>query len=249
MTTAPEPSQSDYQSQGLAWHPRRPDICDQLYRARHVRLRSLYAGSNQCYLVTLEHDGERSLAVYKPAAGEYPLYDFPAGTLYRREVATSLVDRLLGWELVPPTVETDGRYGVGSLQLFIEDQGQGEIELAELRRLVLLDVILNNADRKTDHCLVGEGGKLWAIDHGLTFHTQPKLRTILWHFAGQPLEDDERADLQMLLCTLERGGREVAELRKLINQVEFHAFRARVKRTIEENRLPNPRYKSMPYRW
>lgn len=240
-----------FQAQGRAWDPMREDIVTLLRTAEQVAVQPIYYGSNHTFLVTLDAgESGRSFAVYKPARGEYPLYDFAHGTLYRREVASWLLDHVLGWCLVPPTVVARGQYGVGSLQIFIESYSQGEIELAELRRLALLDILLNNADRKSEHLLLGDEGKLWGIDHGLTFHAQPKLRTVLWHFAGEPLADEERSDLDRGLKALEgRKGNEADELRELLAPVEWRALLQRLRRLLETGRFPDPRYKAVPYRW
>src|SRR5947209_9761768 len=122
------PSPEGFQDGGNAWDPTRPDLLDLLRRAKHTAIRPIYYGSNHTFLVTLEAgEAGESYAVYKPSRGEYPLYDFPPGTLYRREIGTYLVSSLLGWDLVPATVEASGRYGVGSLQLFVEAYSSGEI--------------------------------------------------------------------------------------------------------------------------
>lgn len=245
------PQDSTHQARGQAWNPLRPDVRDLLQSSLPIELAPIYYGSNHCFLVTLDAGSEgRSLAVYKPARGEYPLYDFPGGTLYKREVASELLDSILQWNLVPPTIVTRGAYGVGSLQLFIESYAEGELTNAELQRLALLDIVLNNADRKADHCLLGERGKLWGIDHGLTFHPHPKLRTVLWHFAGRPIAPSDLADLRSLLADLQdRKGPEIAQLSELISRVEWRALADRLDRLIGLGRFPDPRYKSVPYRW
>lgn len=244
-------SPDDYQTQGQAWNPCRPDILPLLTRSRVVSLEPIYYGSNHCFLATLDGgDAGTSLAVYKPARGEYPLYDFPSGTLFKREIGSWIVDHMLGWTLVPPTVESRAKYGAGSLQLFIESHVRGEIDIVELQRMALLDLILNNADRKSDHCLLGDGGKLWGIDHGLTFHVHPKLRTILWHFAGDPIPPDSLVDLKRLLSCLERvAGTDAAQLRGYITTQEWRALVVRVSRLLESGRFPDPRHKPVPYRW
>lgn len=241
---------SGYQAQGQAWNPLRPDIVDLLKTADHVEIEPIYYGSNHTFLVTLDAGQVgRSLAVYKPARGEYPLYDFPNGTLYRREIASWLVNDMLGWSLIPPTVSAEGVYGIGSLQLFIEAHAGGEITTLDLRHLCLLDILYNNADRKAEHCLVGDNNKLWGIDHGLTFHYQPKLRTVLWHFAGSKIASDDLADLKRLRIML--AGREGGDegLRALLSKREWNALLARLDRLIEEGCFPDPRYKAVPYRW
>lgn len=149
-------------------------------------------GSNYTFAVRLECGELSTLAVYKPMRGEAPLWDFPRGTLYRREHAAYALCQLLGWEFVPATIVRDGIHGLGSVQLFVEHQATDyfhfrEDHLDELKRMCLFDVIANNADRKAGHCLLGKDGRVWGIDHGLTFNLQPKLRTVIWDFGGQPI--------------------------------------------------------------
>ena len=149
-------------------------------------------------------DADPVCAVYKPARGERSLWDFPDG-LYRREVAAYELSEALGWGLVPPTVvRDDGPFGPGSLQLFVEaDYEQHYFTLLDdgghdedvLRAICAFDIVANNADRKSGHVLRGPDGRLWAIDHGLCFHRQPKLRTVIWDFAdeavpGEPILAD-----------------------------------------------------------
>lgn len=239
------------QAQGYAWNPLRPDILDLLRESRHASVEPIYFGSNHCFLVTLESStsGE-SLAVYKPARGEYPLYDFPQGTLYKREIASWQINDLLGWNVIPATVSSNGRFGPGSLQVFIESQESGDIDVGELQRLVLLDVLLNNADRKPEHCLLGDDGKLWGIDHGLTFHVQPKMRTILWHFAGESVPHDMYADVARVLRCLQRdNAAERRSLRALVTGAELEAFMRRLTFVADSGRYPDPRHKAVPYRW
>lgn len=209
---------------------------------------TIYYGSNACFLVRLRHPGAgQSLAVYKPARGEYPLWDFPAGSLHKREVATYVLDAQLGWGLVPPAVVATGPFGQGSLQLFVEEDVEASIPVDSLRRMVLLDLIANNADRKPDHLLVGHGGRLWGIDHGLTFHVEPKLRTVLWHFAGEPLNADELSDLRRLNQTLVAGAG--GPVGQLISHDESRALVSRIKRIVTAGTFPDPQIKAVPYRW
>lgn len=241
----------EYQPGRKAWSADRPDIVALLDSARHAVVEPIYYGSNHTFLVTLE-DGAAgaSLAVYKPARGEYPLYDFPAGSLFRREVATWLVDAILRWGVVPPTVVTRGRYGEGSLQLFVDAQPSMEVEIDQLRRIALLDVVINNADRKIEHCLPGRDGRLWGIDHGLTFHRDPKLRTVFWHFAGSQLMREERRDLSRLSRTIRNRSAPMAvQLSDCLSNSERRALQDRVDRLLETGRFPDPRYKPVPYRW
>ena len=135
--------------------------------------------SNATVLAKVTHEGLEGLAIYKPARGERPLWDFPDGTLYRREVAAYLVSEQLGWRLVPPTLARDGPLGVGSVQLYVD--ADAEVTAFELLadghpalpRIAAFDVVTNNADRKGGHCLASQDGHVWAIDHGLCFHVRP----------------------------------------------------------------------------
>jgi hypothetical protein len=240
-----------FQPRGQAWDPYRADVPELLAKSNHFAIVPIYYGSNHCFLLTLDAaEAGKSLAVYKPARGEYPLYDFPSGTLYRREVGSWLVNALLGWSLVPPTVVTQSKYGIGSLQLFIESYPEGQVEVSELQRLALLDVLLNNADRKSDHLLLAEDGKLWGIDHGLTFHVHGKLRTVLWHFADSQIMDAELLDLERLEIILRQCVDPRAKrLRELIAGSEWRALLERLARLLEAGRFPDPRYKAVPYRW
>jgi hypothetical protein len=155
--------------------------------------------SNATFLAEVRLGEERALAVYKPQRGERPLWDFPRG-LYRREVAAYGLSEALGWDLVPPTVARDGPYGPGSLQLFVDaDPEQHYFTLrarpecrAALERICAFDLLANNADRKSGHCLLGQDGHVYAIDNGLCFHVDPKLRTVIWDFAGEPIPPDIR---------------------------------------------------------
>jgi uncharacterized repeat protein (TIGR03843 family) len=144
----------------------------------------------------------------------------------------------------------DGRHGIGSIQLFIESKTEGEIRVEELKRLVLLDVVTNNADRKGEHCLLGRDGSLWGIDHGLTFNAQPKLRTAIWHFAGDEIPRGMRADLGQLQAAMARCETpRIKQLADLVSRQEFLALRNRIQRLLSESRFPDPKYKAVPYRW
>jgi hypothetical protein len=247
LSTAGE-QPGDFQPGGTSWSLHRDDICDLLERSSEVQYRNIYYGSNACYLIQLRDDvAGCSYAVYKPARGEYPLWDFPHGSLHRREVATYRLDRLLGWQLVPPAIVAQGKYGVGSLQLFVEESEEQAVSVHSLRRMELFDWVINNADRKPDHLLVAPGGHLWGIDHGLTFHAQPKLRTILWHFAGERMSHDEVSDLRRVRSALEAP--EGGPVKELLQRVEFRALLQRIDGLIGGGVFPNPQFKSVPYRW
>lgn len=204
--------------------------------------------SNATLLVTIG-DGElTTLAIYKPQDGERPLWDFPYGTLGIREVAAYLVCEALGWGLIPPTVLRQGPHGLGSVQFFIharEDAHfftvQGDpAYVDDLKRLSAFDVIANNADRKSGHCLVDHEGRLWAIDNALTFHDEPKLRTVIWDYAGQPLPADLLTDLQALQEILAQDSQLSQALNHLLSEHEVSALRRRLKWLIKAGHFPEP---------
>jgi hypothetical protein len=158
--------------------------------------------SNATLLCDVVHDEQIVQAVYKPHRGERPLWDFPSG-LYRREVACYELAKAIGWDLVPPTVLVDGPVGAGSLQLFIPcDFEQHYLTLNDepqflkpFQQLTAFDMVANSTDRKSGHVLLGKDGQIWAIDNGLSFHAEFKLRTVLWDFAGDSIPEDIRDDL------------------------------------------------------
>ena len=191
--------------------------------------------------------GVKALAVYKPAEGEAPLWDFPLGSLHRREVAAYRLARFLGWPLIPPTVtRIDAPHGVGSFQLFIQaESGRAyfrlrDERLAELMPVALFDVLTNNADRKAGHHLLDADDRLWVIDHGLTFHPEPKLRTIIWDFAGEPLPEALRPDVHRALEAIESGSL-AARLKGLISARELSLLRRRLRGVADPSwRFPEP---------
>ena len=177
-------------------------------------------GSNHTFLARVTLEGKSLEAVYKPQRGEQPLWDFPSETLARREVAAYLVSEALGWELVPPTVyRQDGPYGQGSLQLRVNHNPQSHyftfdrVTRQRLRPAAVFDLIVNNADRKGGHILLGEKGKIWLIDHGTCFHAEPKLRTVVWDFVGETIPAE-------LLASVQGTQEQVAENRNLRNELE-----------------------------
>jgi uncharacterized repeat protein (TIGR03843 family) len=196
--------------------------------------------SNATFLVEVTRKGASTLAVYKPQRGERPLWDFPRG-LYRREVAAYRLSELLGWALVPPTLEREGPYGPGSIQLFVDAEFEEHyFTLRErpehrpaLARLCAFDLITNNADRKSGHCLLGRDGRLYAIDNGLCFHAEPKLRTVVWDFAGEPLPEDVRADASRLAAQALPG-----PLAELLPAAERAALIRRARALGDAERFP-----------
>jgi uncharacterized repeat protein (TIGR03843 family) len=196
--------------------------------------------TNVTLLVEAALDGARALAVYKPGRGERALWDFPPG-LYRREIAAYQLSEALGWGLVPLTIRREGPYGDGSLQLFVPaDFEQHYFTLLEdaahhdrLRRICVFDLVANNADRKSGHCLLGQDGVIYAIDNGLCFHVQSKLRTVIWEFGGDPLPPDVLRDLRRLV-----GRRLPAPLADLLEPAEREALLHRARALVEGGRFP-----------
>ncbi len=201
--------------------------------------------SNHTFLARAKSADEQLLAVYKPRRGEAPLWDFPEGTLCAREVAAYVVSRALGWPNVPATVLRDGPYGVGSVQRFIpHDPQEHYFTLAErfpeeFRRVAAFDMVVNNADRKSGHCLLGDDGQIFLVDHGVCFSDEPKLRTVIWDFIGDPLEEGTRADVRRLAGEI-RGGQVRDELSNLLAPVELAALAERADTVAAAVRFPEP---------
>ena len=183
-------------------------------------------------------------AVYKPVAGERPLDDFPDGTLARREVAAYLVSAATGWQIVPPTVLRDGPFGLGALQLWIDvDESVDVVALVveddpRLRRIAVFDAIVNNTDRKGGHLLPIRGGHLFGVDHGVCFSAVPKLRTVLWGWRGERLDDDELAAVEGVRGALD--GELGRGLLELLDPAEVAATVRRVDRLLDSRRFPRP---------
>lgn len=220
-------------------------------------MESIPWSSNYTFAVKLKAEDDHSiLAVYKPKRGEAPLWDFPDGTLYRREYAAYMASRLLGWNFIPTTVVREGPYGIGSMQLYIDHETGADFfrykgDFSEqLQRIALFDLIANNADRKGGHCLKGHDGNIWGIDHGLTFHPQFKLRTVIWDFGGDPIPEVLLADLQRFLDDEERVSRMRHILGELLEDVEVETFFERIGRALEIKIYPNiSSRRSVPWPW
>jgi uncharacterized repeat protein (TIGR03843 family) len=182
--------------------------------------------------------------VYKPIRGERPLYDFPDGTLACREVAAHTVSEASGWEIVPPTVMRDGPFGEGMVQLWMETDAAVDIgeligtDNAALRRIAVLDAVLNNADRKAGHLLPLPDGRIHGIDNGLCFAVEPKLRTVLWRWRGQPLTAGERVVLERLRSDL--AGSLGEQLVPLLTIDELVATSHRIEILLETGTMPRP---------
>ncbi|MCA6096360.1 SCO1664 family protein [Streptomyces sp. SCA3-4] len=241
--------------------------------------------SNAVLYCTVEYEGVSAACVYKPVAGERPLWDFPDGTLAQREVAAYELSEAMGWGLIPPTVLRDGPYGQGMCQLWIEasaDEETGAALLAlvegdepgpgwkavgfadvgedrtallvhaddeRLRRLAVLDAVINNGDRKGGHLLPSADGRLYAIDHGVTFNAEDKLRTLLWGWAGEPLPAEALTALRRLSADLADGQPLAGRLAELITPAEIEALRGRVAELLRtgRHREPSGQWPAIPW--
>ena len=205
----------------------------------------LVEASNATLYCSVEHEGIDAACVYKPVAGERPLWDFPDGTLAEREVAAYEVSAASGWTIVPPTVYRDGPAGPGMAQLWIDvDEAVDVVALVRqsaseaLRRIAVFDSVINNADRKGGHLLPTRAGHIYGVDHGVTFHVEPKLRTLLWQWAGEPLADDELEMLCELRARLD--GPLGARLHELLSVREVRRTIRRVDQLISRRCYPMP---------
>lgn len=213
-------------------------------------------GSNYTFLVQVKQEAVEFNAVYKPARGEQPLWDFPERTLAKREAAAYTISEMLGWELVPPTLyRRGGPLGVGSLQYFIDHDPNdhyfnfSEADKQRLRPVAVFDVLINNADRKGSHILRDSEDHLWLIDHGVCFHVEEKLRTVIWNFSGQPIPADLLAGVERLLAALEGESAERAALTKLLRPSEIKALARRARGLLQTPVFPFPSNKVRPYPW
>lgn len=213
----------------------------------------LVDASNATLFVVVSHQGEETRAIYKPVAGERPLWDFPDGNLASRERAAYLVDQALGFNHIPLTIVRDGPFGIGAVQQWIDIDESIDLEVffrkddPQLREVALLDAVINNTDRKIGHLLPEPSGHLYICDHGVTFHEEDKLRTVLWQWSGQPLSELELKALQDLLRKI--SGQELEELNSLLTQGEIAALQERINRLLVTGIFPepNPEWPHIPW--
>jgi hypothetical protein len=209
--------------------------------------------SNYTFLTEVADHHRRVLAVYKPRRGEAPLWDFPEGTLCRREVAAYVLSEALGWPAIPPTVLRDGPHGTGSLQLFIEANPREhfftlrEMCADEFLPVAAFDVVANNADRKGGHCMRGVDDTIWVVDHGVCFSAEPKLRTVIWDFAGEAIPAPILVDVKRVADDLRSGPLRAAML-GLLTSSEVDATAVRAERLATSGRFPRPG-SGRPYPW
>ena len=201
-------------------------------------------GSNYTFIVQVQLGERTSLGIYKPRDGESPLWDFPSGTLYKREYAAYLLSQHLGWDFIPYTIIRDGPHGIGTVQLFVEhDPKQNYYFLTEanadqLKTIACFDLVANSTDRKPNHVLLDANGKLWSIDHGLTFHADTKIRTVIWDFCGEPIPKRLLKRLSALSQDLEDPHGLLQDIQEVIQPDEMAALRRRVEWVLSEGVFP-----------
>ncbi|WP_066062545.1 SCO1664 family protein [Frankia sp. EI5c] len=217
----------------------------ELLRAGELEITGrLVDASNATLLCEIGAEGVSARCVYKPVRGERALWDFPDGTLAARELAAYEVSAAMDPGVVPPTVLRAGPFGDGMVQLWIDvDTTVDLVALTRaddprLRRVALFDAVINNADRKGGHLLPAPSGRVYGIDHGVTFHTDDKLRTVLWTWRGERLTGAETATLRQLGESLDASLGE--RLEPLLTTAELAALRARVDRLLDRGRFPLP---------
>jgi len=213
----------------------------------------LVDASNATLFISLTLGEQSTKGIYKPVAGERPLWDFTDGNLAQRERAAFIIDNALGYHHVPLTVLRDGPFGIGMVQQWIEIDESVDLEEffrkddPQLREVALFDAIVNNTDRKIGHLIPQSDGHLYICDHGVTFHNEDKLRTVLWQWAGSPLNQSEIETLQALMKFLRSD--DAAELRTLITEIEYLALEGRIQGLIEVRKFPepNPEWPHIPW--
>jgi uncharacterized repeat protein (TIGR03843 family) len=238
-----------------AWTPSTPGVLDLLKEAHILDVALIGEGSNYTFLARLEHPkAGRGVGVYKPGKGEAPLYDFPWGTLYKREYASYLLSRLLGWPAIPPTVIRDGPQGAGSLQLYILPKHSSHFfavrttRTEKLKEIAVFDMVANNADRKGGHIFEDTSMTLWSIDHGLTFHEYPKLRTVIWDYAGEMVPPLLLEDLRGVCRRLNEEEGVIQLFRELLEPSEVQALRMRIDAILAHPVFPDPTHRRS-YPW
>ena len=206
--------------------------------------------SNATFLVEITCGEDAVLAIYKPGKGERPLWDFPRG-LYRREAAAWVLSEGLGWGVVPPTIVRDGPLGEGSVQVFVPADFEqhyftlleDEVHHAALQTIGVFDIVANNTDRKSGHCLLGEDGRIWAIDQGLCFHPDPKLRTVIWDFAGMRIPEHLVDDVARIAASPPEG------LADFLDDEEIDGIVRRAERVCRHPTFPKPDPSGRCYPW
>ena len=204
----------------------------------------LIDASNATLLADCIYKEEKIKCIYKPIAGERPLWDFPDGNLAQREYAAYLISKHGNFHLVPFTILRDGPFGPGMVQQWIDIDESVDLasffstDDAQLRKMALFDAVINNTDRKIGHLLPRSDGELFGCDHGVTFHHEFKLRTVLWQWAGNALTRDEEESLKDLSANLD--ARKIENLTSLISEIEYLALINRVDDLLKTRIFPMP---------
>lgn len=210
-------------------------------------------GSNYTFLATLSNSDTKIHAIYKPRNGEIPLYDFPEGTLYKRERAAYLLSQMLGWKFIPATIIKEGPYGIGSLQYYINhDPSEHYLSMMETYEIefaiiCIFDWICNNADRKSGHIIFGNDGNIWGIDQGLTFNKDYKLRTVIWYESEEKIPEFIIAKLSKLQNQLSGKGIMAKEIQELLTKDELIATIQRIHEIIRQGTFPDIRFGRAPW--
>ena len=227
-----------------------PVAIEVLKQGEFVSCQLTPAGSNYTFLAQVHSGDHTCQAIYKPKDGEAPLWDFPSGTLYKREYAAYLLSEVLGWNFIPFTIIRDGPYGIGSVQQYVEhDPRQNYYTLNqdgsnyagrsdELRTIACFDLVANSTDRKANHLIVSADGKLWSIDHGLTFHADTKIRTVIWDFSGEPIPEKLLTALTGLAAQMENPQGRLQELLDQLGPEEIVALKERVDWVLGDGAYP-----------
>jgi hypothetical protein len=216
----------------------------QLEQAEVLGYQLVPAGSNYTFFALMQPRGsEAFLAVYKPREGETPLWDYPDGTLFKREHASYVTSVELGWPSIPPTVIRGGPHGIGMARLYVPPADEGfttfrTTRFQELMEIALFDLLVNNGDRKAGHCIAGQDVRLWAIDHGLTFNRSTRLRTVLWDYCGEPIPDRLMSDLSSIEANPARQDRIRTMLSADLESADVDAFFARLGKILRSGRYP-----------
>lgn len=213
----------------------------------------LVDASNATLFTEVELNGEKVRAIYKPISGERPLWDFQSGQLAFRERAAYLLSEAIGFQLVPLTILREGPFGPGAFQLWVDIDESIDLALyyresnENLRRVALFDAVINNTDRKIGHLLPIDDGRLYICDHGVTFHEEDKLRTVLWQWSGEPLRESEIESLHKVFKAI--SNREIEELYSLLNEDEITALLTRIENLISQRcfPIPSPDWPAIPW--
>ena len=236
--------------------PEKSTILNALQNGEYQLQGQFLSGSNYTFMVDLVYEDLALTAVYKPMRGEQPLWDFPAGSLSKREVAAFEVSEILSWDLVPPTIfRRKGPLGAGSLQQYIEHNPDyhffnfNEEDRQRLRPVALFDLLINNADRKGGHILKSADGHLWLIDHGICFHVEDKLRTVVWDFAGELIPAALLSDVCRLVEQEEKHQLLTQKLDQLLRKGEIAALITRAQRLADQGIFPTPLGTRRSYPW